>query len=255
MISFSLLIPTRDRAVERDRLLKSIITTTTNLNDIEILFAVDRDDLRTQEILSETIKTFSNLNIKYFIRNRSIFLNRDYYNWLSGFASGNFYWVIGDDLVFAFNGWDVYLKNRIEDYLKDKHDRIVCVGPKDDTPKPGSLPYFPCFPIVSKEAVKAIGFVLHPNIPTWGADYALYCLYKEVPRILVINENTFLNHISYHTKKVESDALNRRVGEIFNSLKMMPQYNVDRIIKEEVPQQINYLKNYIERRFKFQALE
>jgi len=252
---FSLLCPTRSRDVERDRLLKSLQNTTSNKDEIEILFAVDRDDFQTQEKLEETKTVFSDLNIKVFVRNRSIFINRDYYNWLAGFAEGDFYWVIGDDLVFAFNGWDVYIKNRIEDYLKDKHDRIVCIGASDDTPKPGTLPAFPCFPMVSKEAAKAISFVLPPNIPTWGADYILFNIYKDVPRLLLVDEHIFLNHISSHTGKVESDAINKRVGEIFNSLKMIPLHNTDRILKEEVPQYINFLKNYIEKRFKFQVLE
>ena len=253
--TFSLLCPTRSRDVERDRLLMSLRNNTSNKDEIEILFAIDRDDHHTQEKLEETKTVFPDLNIKVFVRNRSVFINRDYYNWLAGFAEGDFYWVIGDDLVFAFNGWDVYIKNRIEDYLKDKHDRIACIGARDNTPPPGTLPSFPCFPMVTKEAAKALGFVLHPNIPTWGADYVLYCLYKEVPRLLVIDEHIFLNHISYHTRKVEADAINKRVGEIFNSLKMIPMYNTNRTVKEEVPQQVNFLKNYIEKRFKYQELE
>jgi len=36
---------------------------------------------------------------------------------------------------------------------------------------------------------------------------------------------------------------------------MIPLHNTDRILKEEVPQYINFLKNYIEKRFKFQVLE
>ena len=127
-MNFSLLCPTRSRDVERDRLLTSIRATTINKNEIEILFAIDRDDLGTKEKLDETIKVFSDLNIKYFIRNRSPFLNRDYYNWLAGFANGKFYWVIGDDLVFVHSGWDVYLNNCIEEYLKDSKPYFIVVG-------------------------------------------------------------------------------------------------------------------------------
>ena len=243
---FSLLCPTRERPIQRENLIKSIIDTTSNLNNVELLFAADKDDLATQDNVINLIKKYNQLKIRVFVRNRSIFLNRDYYNWLAGFADGDFYWVIGDDVIFRFKGWDSYIQRRIEDYLIDKKDRIICVGASDDTPKPNdSLPHFPCFPILSKEAVRAMGYVLPPEIPTWGADYIIYELYRRVGRLLIISEYIFLSHISYHTKKVPEDKISKRVGEIFNALKMRKEYSTDVYLREKLPLQVEYLKNVI----------
>lgn len=246
---FSLLCPTRGRPIMRENLVKSILNTTSDLKQVELLFAVDKDDNDSQENIKGLIQKYSQLKIRLFVRNRSIFLNRDYYNWLAGFADGDYLWVIGDDVVFSYPSWDIYILKKIEEYLVDKKDRIACIGAADDTPKPRSdLPLFPCFPMFTKESVKALGFVLHPNVPTWGADYLIYHLYKMVGRLLIIDEYIFLRHISYHTKQVEPDGVAKRVGEIFNTLKMRKEYNTQRILREEVPLQAEYLKNVIEGR-------
>ena len=248
---FSLLCPTRDRPIQRENLIKSILTTTTNLNNVELLFAVDKDDLRSQDNINDLISKYKQLKIRVFIRNRSIFLNRDYYNWLAGFADGDFFWVIGDDLLFSYGGWDVYIERKINDYLIDKKDRIICVGAADDTPRPSDrLPHFPCFPMLSKEAVKAIGFVLPPEIPTWGADYLIYELYRRVGRLLIIGEYVFLRHISHHTKKINEDGVSKRIGEIFNTLKMRKEYNTDEYLRTKLPLQVEYLRNVISGRIK-----
>ena len=48
-MKFSLLCPTRNRIKGIERLLKSLIDTTTNLADIEILFVSDEDDIPTNQ--------------------------------------------------------------------------------------------------------------------------------------------------------------------------------------------------------------
>ena len=246
---FSLICPTRDRMIERSRLLNSLEDTITDPSQVEIIFIVDKDDLRTQNLIENSIERHKKLNIKYYTRNRSYFLNRDYYNWASGLAEGEYHWAIGDDLVFKVKGWDKIISERIKEYIKFKPDNIVFASIKDNTPKPtNKLPKFPCFPLVSKTAIRVLGFLLHPNIPTWGADYALYCLYKKVDRVLLIEDRIYIEHISYHTKQANEDAISKRVALIFNQLKNISLYNVDRIVKEEVPLQANILSRYINER-------
>jgi hypothetical protein len=248
---YSLLCPTRFRHTQRFKLIKSIIATTENIKDIELLFAIDKDDDQSEDHIKDAQKKYPELKIRVFKRNRSNFLNRDYYNWLSGFANGLYHWAIGDDVRFMMKGWDTYLQSRIEGYLKNKKDRIACVSVKDNTPKPSStLPNFPCFPLVTREAIKALGFLVHPNVPTWGADYVLYRLYVGTNRLLEVQEHVILNHISWHTGQIEQDHINKRIGEIFNSLKNIPCYSTDEIVKTEVPVQIKYLNNVINGRIK-----
>ena len=251
MSMISILCPTRDRIVERDRFLKSINDTISYPQNIEILFAVDKDDVKTRQILPETIKKYHNLNIKYFIRNRSLFLQRDYYDWLCGMADGDFYWMLGDDVVFLVPNWDVIINRKIAEILSLIPDRIMCLSIADNTPKPKeTLPPFPCYPLVSKEAVNVLGFIAPPEIPNWGADYAIYQIYQPIGRLYTLNDRIYLNHISSHTKQVKDDNVAKRVGDIFNTLKMLPQYNIDRIVKDRIPLYRNQLVAYINKRWK-----
>lgn len=250
-MQYSLICPTRDRAMQRERLLKSIQDTISDSRETEIIFVIDNDDMDTEINLDHLIKKFRGLNIVYYKRNRSIMLNMDYYNWGAGHAIGKYIWIIGDDVVFQERNWDTYISPIIETYLADKPDRVVCVSAKDNTPVPSkAMPKFPCFPILTKEAIAAMGFALPSNVPTWGADFVLYKIYKGVDRLLEIFDKTFLNHISYHTKQVGEDAISKRIGTIFNQLKMRREYNTDRIIAEDVPRHIEFLKNVIEGRVK-----
>ena len=245
----SILCPTRNRADKRENLVKSLNETVNNPNNIELLFIIDVDDMVSEKHIGTLINRYDKLNIRYIKRTRSTFLNRDYYNYATQFAKGDFYWAIGDDVIFLIPNFDKIILDNLEVYLKNKPDKIVCASIKDNTPKPNPrLPRFPCFPLVSKQAVKVLGFFIHPSIPTWGADYAIYCLYKECGRLFEIHDECYLNHVSFHTKQCEEDVIAKRIGNIFNSLKMKPEHNVDKIVAEQVPVQANLILNHIKER-------
>jgi len=247
-MKFSLLVPTRERPQAVVRLLDSLLFTTGNIKDIEILFAVDEDDAITKEVFTTVLKDYkyNNLKLQVFYRERSEFSNRDYYNWLSDKAIGQFLWAIGDDVVFQVEKWDSIISTKIEEYLIDKPDRVVCVGVKDNTPKPKiDLPQFPCFPVITQEAKKAVGYFLHPYIPNWGADYLLYLLYAGANRYLAIDDNVYLLHIGIHTHTGPKDTTAQNVENTFNRLKMNPDYNIDIAKDNKIPYQVEELKKYI----------
>ena len=249
-MKFSLICPTRQRIKGIERMLQSILDTATNVDEMEILFAVDEDDQPTLQffgILSHQ-HLYDKLNIQYFARPRSEFTNRDYYNWLAEKTTGDYIWVIADDLVFLIDKWDEIISCYLDTYLSDKQDKICCVGIKDSTPKPkASLPNFPCFPLVTKEAFQFFGFILHPQIPTWGADYLLYLLYTGAGRYLEIQDQVYLNHISWHTHQAPEDATSANIRQIFGRLQHTQEYNVDYNAKTIIPVQIDQLKTHLRR--------
>jgi len=247
-MKYSLLCPTRDRTKGVERFLKSIQETATDLTQIEILFAVDIDDTPTIQFFGvmNHQHLYDNLNIQFFVRQRSQFTNRDYYNWLAEKATGKYLWAIADDLVFLIMGWDSILESKLEGYLCGKPDRIMCAGIRDNTPKPkASLPNFPCFPLVTAEAFKFFGFLLHPQIPTWGADYLLYLLYTGAKRYLEVQDFVYLNHISWHTKQTSEDATAKNIRDIFRRFQCEDEHNVDKNASRVIPIQIDQLKTYL----------
>ena len=248
-MQFSLLVPTRERLVEVSRLFQSLLLTVQNPSEVEILLAIDKEDTRTVQYLPNLLTKYEMFKIRPFYKSSSgefVFINRDYYNFLAEQAVGKYIWVSADDLEYKVPGWDVRIANYIETYLHNKPDRIMCAGVKDNTPKPSPhLPQFPCFPLITREAFQYFKFVLHPFIPTWGADYLIYVLYQGAGRYHIINDEVYINHISYHTKQCEADKTTVRIGHTFNRLKMMQVHNVDWHAANTVPTQIAELKTYI----------
>lgn len=244
---FSLLIPSRERTPFLSPLVESIFNKTKEKEFIEVLFIIDDDDRTTKikvESLQEEYK--DKLDIKIHVRRRSIFLNRDYYTYLATKAIGDFLWVLGDDIRIYVDNWDIIIGRGIEHYFETRLDRIVCASIRDNTPKPNDkLPKFPCFPMFSKEAFQVTGMLLHPKIPTWGADYVAYMIYSKVDRLLEFKDIVYLNHISNHTHQVPVDRTNERIGAIFNQLKNVSAHNIQRIEREECPAIRQSILNHI----------
>ena len=244
-IKFSLLIPSRERYSMVSNLLVSIDRTVYDPTSVEILFAVDNDDTKTVDFINGMKNQVPRLNITIHTRERTEFINKDYYNWLGGLAKGKYLWVLGNDLVFHTPNWDKIIEDKIEtDIIYGHSDRVFCIGVNDGTPKPSkALPDFPCFPLISKEAFQALGFLLNPEIPTWGADYFCWCIYHGVDRLYYM-KNIVLEHISYHTRKVPVDDVNRRIGEIYAKNKPLHTH----VLNNVTPQNIDTLKRYINER-------
>lgn len=249
-IKFSLLCPSRGRHNLLKNLIDSLKKTVSDPNIIELLIVIDNDDLDTEKFLEQTNYKNEPFKIKIFKRERSEYSNRDYYNWLAQFSEGKYLWILGNDLVFKVKNWDFIIEKKIDDYLKNKPDRIACFGAKDNTPKPDiKQPPFPCFPIVTREAFEELKFILHPEIKTWGADEALYELYTPIERYLPIdtddlgNDVVYLDHISYHTKLIAEDEFAVRVGKIFRD---SPSYNTSNyVISYIIPRQVAKLRGRI----------
>lgn len=246
---FSLLVPTRARRDLRLNLLLSLRRTTKNPKNIEIIFAIDDDDSISKDHINGLIPDFTEFKIHHHARPRSEFINGDYYDWLVQFATGKYLWAVGDDVEFLINDWDEIIAKKIENCLFGKPDRILCLGVKDNTPKPKvTLPKFPCFPLVTREAYNFFGFVVHPQVPTWGADYLIYLLYNSANRYADISDKTYLRHVSWHVidDPRTPDGVAKRIQQIFAKMQHIPQYNIDRLAANLIPKQSKDLLNYIE---------
>ena len=247
---FSLCVPTRNRVQFIERLLGTLKDTVDNGERIEILFAIDDDDIISEAYLRHCRKR-SSFAIKVFKREQSKFFNRDYYNWLADKAVGEFVWVIGDDLLFIKKGWDTILINKINEYFLAHPARVVYINIKDNTPLPideyyPSLPNYSNFPLISKEAITAVGYFMPPQIPSWSGDYVAYLAYNSDRCNRVLNiEEPILEHICYLTTdnvKVnrESDKRMRAIHKKYKVGEYVPVW-----IKQTLPSVRQRVKNYV----------
>lgn len=226
MRTFSLLVPTKNRADSFRALLDTLQETTANPQRLEVMVTYDNDDAITAEYVNMHKGRY---NFKYtpLMREHSDFLNEDYYNFMAKQSTADYLFVSADDIRFVVKDWDVKIESKVEMFCNDKPDRIIGVGVKDNTPKPKpSLPDFPCFPLVTKESLAYWGFVLHPFIPTWGADYLFYLLYAGAQRYLAINDMVYMHQVGRHTGG-RKDSTGQHIENTFNALKMNPKHNID----------------------------
>ena len=167
--TFSLILPTRQRLPGLKRLLDSLVETTFNLDDIEVFLVMDQDDT-TMEQAFELTNQYA-MSIYIMAVKQSDHFNRDYMNFAASKCHGKNLWMLNDDAVIETKWWDSIIKIAVggrQVYMVD----TWCTDHEE-------LHSFPRFPMVSRLAMEAVGFVFYPQIRMWGADAVLFDLYKK----------------------------------------------------------------------------
>jgi len=121
----SILVPTRKRPDKMQTLIQSIINTTHNLANVELIFYIDEDDLESIIKLKEVKQLTSALTIKHVIGPR-ILLSKTW-NRCFEIARGDIIMHGGDDIVFRTANWDIEIENAFNQY----DDKIVLVYGRD----------------------------------------------------------------------------------------------------------------------------
>lgn len=232
-MKLSLLCPSRERANSIIKLLDNVYSLTFNPCLVETLFKFDDDDKIS---INSLIPFKSYFYIRRYIDKRSDKLNDHYYNFLATKAYGKYLWSIGDDVRFHTKHFDTILEEKLEEYLKDKPDRIAYISVTEK----GSKAKHPCFPIITKEAFTKLGMYFHPQLLSWGADRCLYEVYSGINRILHIPEIE-IEHISYHDNKAPFDKVAQSMKERF--FRNPNAHN--EVSSTIVPLQIKYLQTII----------
>lgn len=247
MKTISLLVPTRERPNGLRQYLETVANTTKCPNRITVMIAYDDDDKQTIDFIP-TIGTYP-FKIKWCKRGRSNFINEDYYNFLARQCASedcDYLFANADDIRWVAMDWDMIIESKIEMYCSDKPDRIVGVGVKDNTPKPKpSLPQFPCFPLVTRESLTHFGFILHSQLPTWGADYTFFLLFNGADRYLPIDDRVYMHHVGIHTHTGPKDETAKHVERVFHALKGNPKHNPEAIQQMVLTKEVQEFKNYL----------
>ncbi len=212
MKKFSLILASRERTELLKGLLSSVAKTTSDPGSIEVMVGIDTDDQQTQNIKSELESNFSSINLRFFSRERSKWMHRDYINWMFQESSGKYILVLNDDTALTKSGWDTDGYNKLEEYLSDKNDRVVYASTKDNTGDKRCC----CFPLFSREACHAAGWVLPDERPNWGADWDVKQIYADpkINRMLELPEIE-VQHITHHNGSRKRDHISVNVEKVF----------------------------------------
>lgn len=204
---FSILFPTRERLPLLESLLASIATNTSGA--VEVLAAVDDDDRITLPALARLRKQY--LFARFVVGQRQTNFSEGYYNRMAREASGDYLIACNDDCEFMTPGWDKIARDLLEEYLSDKPDRICYGWVEDDLPnRPAG---YSCFPLLTKEAVKALGWYFPPTITTWRADFYLWEIFKMAQRICDLSAIR-IAHKCFHNGTRERDNVSHRVERL-----------------------------------------
>lgn len=124
-MKIAILVPTRERMNNRLTLLFSILTTVNNINNVNIYFGVDADD-PSLPLIQKVSVAIPCLRI-IEINNKGEFLGLGkLWNILANESTEEIISMIGDDMVFKTQNWDLEIINEFQKMPKDKIQAIHC---------------------------------------------------------------------------------------------------------------------------------
>lgn len=194
MMKFSLLIPSRGRPHYLEILIRTLISKAKNPERAEILIALDEDD----PVLSEYHKEFVALRSAFgtLLDIRILFFQRmfpinTYFNLLARGSSGDLLMCFADDCAMDTENWDEIIEKNVPQYPQD----VPFYGDTGDSTRNfNNNGNYACFPIISRAAFNALGYILNPDIITWGSDKFLKYVFEQAGAPIVDLGKVFLTH-------------------------------------------------------------
>lgn len=125
----SLLLATRNRIEKLNLLLQSIIDTIYDINNIEIVFGYDIDEIESLTTFLSFMEKHSNLNITYqVLKFKPPYHLNDKYNYIGQMAKNDLLFSVANDLIFKVKHWDKIIIDKFDALPKDK---ISCMWIND----------------------------------------------------------------------------------------------------------------------------
>ena len=206
-----------------ESLINSIIENASDVSKVELWVGWDEDDAETESVMELVEKEGIPIDI-YSYRNSGEgtgicntcddpVLNRhaDMLTPMSQASDGDYLWVLNDDVTIQTTNFDLYLEEFIENYLKDKPDRIAYCQTHEifRLPDRGVVErdrlkaHYSCYPLITRELFDVLGFFLPHELTQSGSDMMMgklvsSCKYN---RYLYIPSVTIYDAIAPPVKK------------------------------------------------------
>lgn len=212
----SLLMPTRARPHNLERISRSILDTAENPKDLELIIYIDNDDHSYDEYLKKPL-------IKpKVIRGERIVLS-EMWNKCFEKAKGDILMHLGDDIIFQTKNWDLTVKETFDDYP----DHIVFVYGNDGSPGGRD---FGTHGIIHRKWAETVGYFVPPYFSSDYNDTALNYMAEKIGRKRYIDILTEHMHPDLHKGDFDITHQERKarhnrddVGAIYHS--KMPEFD------------------------------
>lgn len=179
-MNIAVILCSRGRPHLFNNLVESILETSSSLAEIEILCAVDDDDVTRGDY--RQIGNF----IHYFVISRPGNM-AETHNLLFTKTQADFVFVLNDDCTFITPNWDLEIWEKM-DRDRPQYGHTWPRGHDPERPEPYSE-----FPVLNRKAVLELGFVMPENFKVYGSDHYLYKLCKA--RGWIVDLNVHINHL------------------------------------------------------------
>lgn len=186
----SIILNSRGRVNRLQELFNSIVKTTHDYSNIELLIRIDEDDQDTIQFSKINIYPFK---IKYFIGKRPDNLSKSH-NELASECIGDYIFVLNDDVDILTKNWDLEIEKvpSNEIWLLSVYDSSV-----DKTNTITGDNKYGSFLIHTKASYDALGYFMDERAKSLGADCILWRLYSEINRIKWIDVK--VDHVYHNT--------------------------------------------------------
>ena len=194
MVTWSLILNSRNRPEHLKYLLESIVKTTHDISSIEMIVGMDKDD---PSLLVSLAILDGYPFVSYLVTDRPTNLHVAMRT-LLGIAQGAYIFILNDDVLFLTDGWDVSAGALLDAYVDVHPDGIVYGRTHDlsvDKEKDG---LYSAFPIISKTACNVLNFVMPIEFAGLGGDVATYRIYEKTGRICELT-SIILQHTLHQT--------------------------------------------------------
>lgn len=187
----SMFLNSRGRVKRLQELFNSIVKTTRDYTNIEVLIRIDEDDVETVNFSRINIYPFE---IRYIVGPRPDNLITSY-NELASQCKGDYLFVLNDDVDILTQNWDDEVRKvpSNEIWLLSTHDTSI---DKTNTVNKDDNNYG-SFLIHTKASYEALGYFMDDRVKTLGGDSMLWRLYSAVDRIKWIDVT--VDHVYHNT--------------------------------------------------------
>jgi len=182
----SLFFNTRKRVGMLANLLNSIVNTTADLEQVEILITADNDDEQTVDLLQQykSKGIFPNLHLTIGDKPSNLHTS---INRMASNAKGDFLFVLNDDVILRTYGWDKIISESCDP------SEIMYLSTMDTSIDKTKHGRYASFPVLTRAAYESLGYFMSERFVGHGGDVHLWRIFNELDRTKYIP--VFLDHV------------------------------------------------------------
>lgn len=190
-------------------MLKSIIDTVSNTDNVEVIIGIDNDDIETSNLIETYKIKFSPLKLDFIYHNQSEHFTKDYINPMARYSKGQWIIVINDDVIFQTVHWDKKVVEAMTETENSVGDSAILGYVKDCPDKVLSKKIFSSFMVFGRDILNVFGLIQHEEFYIWGPDHGMHEVFRAYPERIVLID-VLINHISVHTRQADYNENHKR---------------------------------------------